>query len=95
MSTIWFLQGDWSDEWTGWAEEQALRERLIPYGSDDGVFWISFSDLCKYEQQEEEEEGMNRTEMNELAGISEMWMFASSGPTAGISLDCTWLSIRT
>lgn len=38
--------GDWSDNSNLWTPE--LRERLMPHGADDGLFWISFSDMIKY-----------------------------------------------
>ncbi|KAG5890796.1 hypothetical protein JTB14_007190 [Gonioctena quinquepunctata] len=41
---VW--KGDWSDDsllWTG-----ALRDDLMPDGSQDGTFWISFPDVLKY-----------------------------------------------
>ncbi|KAK3894566.1 hypothetical protein Pcinc_001721 [Petrolisthes cinctipes] len=39
-------RGDWCDESTIWTPE--LRERLLPQGGSDGVFWISFQDVLKY-----------------------------------------------
>lgn len=39
-------RGDWCDESPLWTPE--LREKLIPHGADDGVFWISFQDVLKY-----------------------------------------------
>lgn len=39
-------KGDWSDGSSRWTPE--LREQLMPQGSDDGVFWISFDDMLKY-----------------------------------------------
>lgn len=39
-------KGDWSDGSSLWSSE--LREKLMPKGADDGVFWISFDDMLKY-----------------------------------------------
>ena len=38
-------KGDWSDTSSMWTQE--LRERLMPDGADDGVFWITFQDVLK------------------------------------------------
>ncbi|XP_069976804.1 calpain-D-like [Penaeus vannamei] len=39
-------RGDWCDDSSVWTQE--LREKLMPHGADDGVFWISFQDVLKY-----------------------------------------------
>ncbi|XP_050720657.1 calpain-D-like isoform X2 [Eriocheir sinensis] len=39
-------KGEWCDESTLWTTE--LREKLLPQGGSDGVFWISFMDVLKY-----------------------------------------------
>ena len=39
-------KGDWCDNWPHWTPE--LRQRLMPHGADDGVFWIAFEDVLKY-----------------------------------------------
>ncbi|CAG7734073.1 unnamed protein product, partial [Allacma fusca] len=39
-------KGDWSDSSNVWTTE--LKEKLMPRGADDGVFWISFEDMLKY-----------------------------------------------
>ncbi|XP_076319430.1 uncharacterized protein LOC143230187 isoform X2 [Tachypleus tridentatus] len=39
-------RGDWSDECSLWTSE--LREMLMPHGADEGVFWMSFSDMLRY-----------------------------------------------
>lgn len=41
-------KGDWSDDSPLWTPE--LRDELMPDGcvSEDGTFWISFSDVLKY-----------------------------------------------
>ncbi|KAK7066013.1 Calpain-15 [Halocaridina rubra] len=39
-------KGDWCDDSPLWTPE--LREKLVPHGADDGVFWISFNDVLKY-----------------------------------------------
>lgn len=39
-------KGDWSDSSSFWTPQ--LRERLIPHGAGEGVFWMSFSDVLKY-----------------------------------------------
>lgn len=38
--------GDWSDKSTLWSKE--LKEKLMPHGADDGLFWISFPDVTTY-----------------------------------------------
>ena len=39
-------KGDWSDSSKLWTP--GLKARLMPHGSDDGLFWMSFSDMLKY-----------------------------------------------
>ncbi|XP_075736080.1 calpain-D [Rhipicephalus microplus] len=39
-------RGDWSDNSPLWTPE--MREALMPHGADDGVFWMSFSDVLKF-----------------------------------------------
>lgn len=39
-------RGDWSDESAIWTAE--MRDKLMPQGGSDGVFWISFQDVLKY-----------------------------------------------
>nr|XP_045624672.1 calpain-D-like isoform X2 [Procambarus clarkii] len=39
-------RGDWCDESPIWTTE--LKEKLMPQGGSDGVFWISFPDVLKY-----------------------------------------------
>lgn len=39
-------KGDWSDKSELWTT--SLRERLMPHGADEGLFWISFNDMLKY-----------------------------------------------
>lgn len=39
-------KGDWSDGSPLWTS--SLRDRLMPHGSDEGLFWMSFSDVLKY-----------------------------------------------
>lgn len=39
-------KGDWSDSSKHWTP--ALKSRLMPHGSDDGLFWMAFSDMLKY-----------------------------------------------
>ncbi|XP_045107332.1 calpain-D-like [Portunus trituberculatus] len=39
-------RGDWCDESPLWTTE--LKEKLLPQGGSDGVFWISFQDVLKY-----------------------------------------------
>ncbi|CAH1174104.1 unnamed protein product [Phaedon cochleariae] len=41
---VW--KGDWSDDSPLWPIE--LRQDLLPGGSQDGTFWISFPDVLKY-----------------------------------------------
>lgn len=41
---VW--KGDWSDSSELWTRR--LRQELIPDGSEDGTFWISFPDVLKY-----------------------------------------------
>ena len=36
-------KGNWSDMSPLWTPE--LREELMPHGSDEGLFWISFEDM--------------------------------------------------
>lgn len=38
--------GDWSDDSPIWSSE--LRYDLMPNGSQDGQFWMSFNDVLKY-----------------------------------------------
>ena len=38
--------GDWCDKSNKWTKE--LKEKLMPHGADDGLFWISFQDVIKY-----------------------------------------------
>lgn len=38
--------GDWSDSSHLWTPD--LRDKLMPHGADDGLFWMSFSDMIKY-----------------------------------------------
>lgn len=38
--------GDWSDNSKLWTP--ALKDRLMPHGDGDGLFWMSFSDMMKY-----------------------------------------------
>lgn len=46
-SLVW--NGDWSDKCDLWTEE--LRRLLVPEGAEEGIFWISFKDLCQYFDQ--------------------------------------------
>lgn len=39
-------KGDWSDDSELW--NSFLKEKLLPHGADDGLFWMSFSDMLKY-----------------------------------------------
>ncbi|RWS27772.1 calcium-dependent cysteine protease-like protein [Leptotrombidium deliense] len=39
-------KGDWSDNCTLWSN--TLRNKLMPHGADDGLFWMSFQDMLKY-----------------------------------------------
>ncbi|KAI1286999.1 Calpain-D [Halotydeus destructor] len=39
-------RGDWSDSSTKWTAP--LKERLMPGGDDDGMFWMSFMDMLNY-----------------------------------------------
>lgn len=39
-------RGEWSDTSTLWTP--SLKQRLMPHGSDDGLFWMSFEDMLKY-----------------------------------------------
>ncbi|CAM6001731.1 unnamed protein product [Sphagnum balticum] len=39
-------KGEWSDSSPLWTN--SLRDKLIPHGADEGVFWISFRDVLKY-----------------------------------------------
>lgn len=41
---VW--KGDWSDDSSIWTRE--LRQELLPDGSQDGTFWIAFTDVLKY-----------------------------------------------
>lgn len=41
---VW--NGNWSDRSALWTP--ALRSELVPEGSEEGIFWISFADLCRY-----------------------------------------------
>jgi len=38
--------GDWSDSSILWTKE--LKDKLMPHGSDDGLFWMSFPDVITY-----------------------------------------------
>ncbi|CAG0883680.1 unnamed protein product, partial [Darwinula stevensoni] len=39
-------RGDWSDECTRWTNE--LRQKYMPHGAGEGVFWIPFKDVLRY-----------------------------------------------
>ncbi|XP_033116197.1 calpain-15-like isoform X2 [Anneissia japonica] len=39
-------KGDWSDESPLWTDE--TREKFMPLGAADGIFWISLEDMMKY-----------------------------------------------
>uniref|UniRef100_T1L551 Calpain catalytic domain-containing protein n=2 Tax=Tetranychus urticae TaxID=32264 RepID=T1L551_TETUR len=39
-------KGDWSDESDLWTDE--LKIQLMPHAADDGLFWMSFTDVLKY-----------------------------------------------
>ena len=39
-------RGDWSDKSSLWTP--TLKQRLMPHGADDGLFWMSFQDTMKY-----------------------------------------------
>lgn len=39
-------RGDWSDDSELWTDE--LRDKLMPHGASEGVFWISFEDVLNY-----------------------------------------------
>ncbi|KAJ6217667.1 hypothetical protein RDWZM_008824 [Blomia tropicalis] len=41
---VW--KGDWSDTSLTWNDN--LRKELIPEGAEEGIFWISFDDFCRY-----------------------------------------------
>lgn len=41
---VW--NGPWSDRSPLWTP--TLRSDLVPEGSEEGIFWISFPDLCRY-----------------------------------------------
>ncbi|XP_017493640.1 PREDICTED: calpain-D-like [Rhagoletis zephyria] len=41
---VW--NGAWSDRSPLWTP--SLRSELVPEGSEEGIFWISFTDLCRY-----------------------------------------------
>lgn len=38
--------GDWSDSSAVWTS--SLKDKLMPHGDDDGLFWMSFSDMLQY-----------------------------------------------
>lgn len=41
-------RGDWSDDSKLWTDD--LRDILMPHGGSEGVFWISFEDVLKYDR---------------------------------------------
>ncbi|CAK8686231.1 unnamed protein product [Clavelina lepadiformis] len=41
-------KGDWSDGSQQWRENPELTNRLLPYRSQDGTFWMTLEDVMKY-----------------------------------------------